>query len=276
MNDKVTVKLIIATHKQCEMPTDEIYLPLHVGAEGKFDKEGKPLDFGFQKDNTGDNISEKNLCFGTQTALYWAWKNLKADYIGLVHYRRYFVKKKVKKENVLDCVITGEQLYPLLNQYKVFVPRKRHYYIETIYDHYSHTMNGGEEQLKIVRQIIQEQCAEYLNAFDSFMKQRSAYIFNMMILPRNLLDSYCSWLFPILFELEKRVDTSSYTPFEKRYMGRISERMFNVWLLHQMETGVVAQSDICELPYNEDVNWIKKGTSFLKAKLFGEKYGASF
>ena len=61
------VRIIVATHKKYDMPTDKMYLPLHVGAEGKFNEDGSPLDFGYQKDNTGDNISAKNLCFGTQT-----------------------------------------------------------------------------------------------------------------------------------------------------------------------------------------------------------------
>lgn len=30
-----TVKIIVATHKKYEMPQDAMYLPLHVGAEGK-------------------------------------------------------------------------------------------------------------------------------------------------------------------------------------------------------------------------------------------------
>ena len=50
------IKVIIATHKKYEMPTDTMYLPLHVGAEGK-------EDLGYAKDNTGDNISEKNPYF---------------------------------------------------------------------------------------------------------------------------------------------------------------------------------------------------------------------
>lgn len=57
------------------MPKDEMYLPLHVGAEGKFDASGKPLDLGYTKDNTGENISEKNSYFCELTGLYWAWKN---------------------------------------------------------------------------------------------------------------------------------------------------------------------------------------------------------
>ena len=265
------VKIIVATHKKYEMPKDEIYFPLQVGAECN-----KSIDLGICKDNTGDNISYKNACFGTQTALYWAWKNLKADYIGLVHYRRHFLEKKVKDGKIIDSVITGKTLYSMLDEYKVFVPKKRHYYIENVYNHYSNTMNGGAEQLQILREIILENNPEYLNSFDFFMKKRSAYIFNMMILEKSLFNDYCSWLFPILFELEKRVDTSNYSDFDKRYMGRISERMFNVWLNKKISDGVIKREDIKELPYNEDVNWKRKINGFLRAKFMKEKYKKSF
>lgn len=51
MTDK-NIKILIAAHKQYWMPKDPVYLPLHVGAEGK-------PDLGYTKDNTGDNISAK-------------------------------------------------------------------------------------------------------------------------------------------------------------------------------------------------------------------------
>ena len=47
------IKILVATHKKYWMPNDDIYLPIQVGAEGK-------EDFGYIKDNTGDNISIKN------------------------------------------------------------------------------------------------------------------------------------------------------------------------------------------------------------------------
>lgn len=80
----MNIKLIVAAHKAYRMPRDPMYLPLHVG------KAGKDLDLGFQGDNTGDNISEKNATFCELTGIYWAWKNLSADYVGLCHYRRHF------------------------------------------------------------------------------------------------------------------------------------------------------------------------------------------
>ncbi len=273
--DKI-IRIVVATHRPYKMPTDEIYIPIQVGADGKFDERGNPIDFGFQKDNTGENISYKNPVFGTQTALYWAWKNLKADYIGLVHYRRLFLNQNRVIGNLQDSAITGKKLSTLIGKYSVFVPKKRRYIIDTIYSHYSNTMNGGKEQLDLTRQIIREYSSEYLSAFDKVMKQRSAYIFNMMIMKYELFDNYCGWLFPILFELEKRVDTTGYTDFDKRYIGRISERLLNVWLYHQTEMGMISPDQICELPYNEDVNWFKKGIFFLQAKVLKKKYAASF
>ena len=57
------------------MPQDDIYLPVHVGREGK---DALP----YQPDNTGDNISAKNPSYCELTGLYWAWKNLDCDYLG--------------------------------------------------------------------------------------------------------------------------------------------------------------------------------------------------
>ena len=61
----MNIQVIVATHKPYAMPADDMYLPLHVGAEGK-----EPI--GFTGDNTGDHISEKNATFCELTGLYWA------------------------------------------------------------------------------------------------------------------------------------------------------------------------------------------------------------
>ena len=68
------------------------------------------------------------------------------------------------------------------------------------------------------------------------------------------------------------------SPFEKRYPGRVAELLFNVWLLYQLESGALTEEQIKELPVmsTEKVNWLKKGTAFLKAKFLGKKYDKSF
>lgn len=263
------IQIIIATHKEYQMPSDSMYLPLHVGAEGK------SLDFGYIKDNTGDNISELNPSFCELTGLYWAWKNLNSAYIGLAHYRRHFSMRK-KNKNPFDNVLSYEEIKPYLGKIKVFTPNKRKYYIESLYSHYSHSHYS--EHLDITREIIQEKYPEYLNVFDKVMKQTYGYMFNMIIMQKGYFDQYCAWLFDILFELQKRVDMPELSAFQARFYGRVSEIIFNVWLQYQLESSNLHSTEVMEIPciHMEKINWIKKGGSFLKAKFFGKKYEGSF
>lgn len=48
----MNIKILVATHKKYWMPEDSVYMPIHVGREGK-------EDLGYIGDNTGDNISLK-------------------------------------------------------------------------------------------------------------------------------------------------------------------------------------------------------------------------
>ena len=267
MDQELTAKIVVATHKKYEMPKDELYLPLQVGAEGK-------PSLGYTQDNTGDNISEKNPSFCELTGLYWAWKNLREDYIGLAHYRRHF---GYRKRDPMDGVLTYEQLKPLLGKYRVFVPKKRVYGIETLYSHYAHTHYA--QQLDCAREIIREKYPDYLASYDEVVNRRWGYMFNMMILRRDLLGSYCGWLFDILFELERRMShAQELSQFQGRFYGRVSEIIFNVWLDHQIKAGVLSKKDVKELHffYTEKINWFKKGTAFLQAKLFHKRYEGSF
>ena len=47
---------------------------------------------------------------------------------------------------------------------------------------------------------------------------------------RPVLDAYCTWLFDVLFELERRLDISSYSAYDARVFGFIGERLLDVWL----------------------------------------------
>lgn len=264
------IQIVVATHKKYHMPSDSIYLPLHVGAECASD-----MDLGYVKDNTGDNISNKNAGYCELTGLYWAWKNLDAEYIGLVHYRRHF-GKKTRNENIFRNILTETELIPLLKEYNVFVSKKRRYYIETLYSHYTHTLYA--EPLDIACQIIAEKYPEYGQACETVMRQTWGYMFNMCIMRRDYLNQYCEWLFEVLFELESRIETVEVSAFHGRFYGRISEILFNVWLRQQILEGKIARQEIKELGYfnTERVNWFKKGSAFLEAKFFGKKYKGSF
>lgn len=265
--NELSVKIIVATHKKYQMPLDSMYMPLHVGAEGK------TLDLGYVKDNTGDNISILNPSFCELTGLYWAWKNLSDDYIGLVHYRRHF---SLKNGHDFEDILSYDQLKPYLGKVKVFVPKKRKYYIESLYSHYAHTHYASH--LDETRTIILEKYPNYIKSYDKVLKQTYGYMFNMMIMDRKLINDYCSWLFDILFELNTRLKHDDLDAFQGRFYGRVSEIIFNVWLDEKIHTGEINVNEIKEIPciHMEKINWWKKGTAFLKAKFFGKKYEGSF
>lgn len=255
------VSIIIATHKKYNMPKYKSYLPIHVGKEGK-------NDIGFKGDNIGNNISLKNPYFCELTGLYWGWKNLKCDYVGLAHYRRHF-KGKTKSKNKFEQVLSDKEINELLRKNDIILPKKRKYYIENLYSHYEHTLHI--ETLDVTGKIIKEKYPKYIKEFDLLKKRTSAHMFNMFIMKKDIMDEYCKWLFDILFELEKRIDVSKYDNFHARFYGRVSELLLDVWLNTKGYKYV-------EVPLlnMEKVNWWKKGTSFLKAKFFGKKYDKSF
>lgn len=261
-----TLVIAVATHKAYRMPEDPMYFPLQVG------KALHPeINFGFQTDDTGNNISSMNASYSELTALYWLWQNCNAKYKGLVHYRRHFAtqKKRFFYKDRFDQIVRHEEVSRLLETTDIILPKRRKYYIETMSSHYEHTLPA--EHLEETRRIIRKLQPEYLPAFDEVMHCRSGHMFNMFIMKQSKFDEYCAWLFPILDELTKYIDASRYDAFNARYPGRISELLLDVWL----KTNGYSYK---ELPFisTEPVDWWRKGTGFLMAKFAGKKYMKSF
>jgi len=253
----LSTKILVAAHKEYDVPKTGIYMPVWVGSALK---SGTVPD-GYTRDDTGENISKANPKYCELTALYWGWKNLDADFIGLVHYRRYFGKKK-------EGPICEEKLSSLLKEGTVIVPKKRHYYIESLKSHYCHTHNP--EHLAKTEEILHEKYPDYIDSYNKALSQTWGYMFNMAIMDKKTLNNYCNWLFDILFELEKRLPEED-SKFDSRLYGRVSELLFNCWIRKN-------NIRVEELPYynSEKTNWWIKGISFLKAKFFGKKYTQSF
>ena len=140
------ISIIVATHKEYRMPADPLYLPLQVGASLH-----QPLPY--PGDNTGESISGKNATFCELTGLYWAWKNLNADAVGLCHYRRYFAGRHFShRRDKWDRILTAGEAQELLEKAPVLLPRKLNYYIETGYSQYAHAHH--EEDLIAAREIL--------------------------------------------------------------------------------------------------------------------------
>ena len=234
------------------MPDDPMYLPVHVGAAGK-------ESIGYQRDDEGDNISAKNPNYCELTGLYWAWKNLKADYIGLAHYRRHYSNGKRfgdKKEKVINSA----EMEKKLNGTDILLPTPRNYWIETNYSQYAHAHHAID--LDTTRDILKEKYPQYIAAWDSSMKKTTGHRFNMFVMKKGFFDQYCEWLFDVLFELEDRLDISTYNKNDSRVFGFVSERLLDVWI----ETNHYSYKDTSYV-FMESQNWLVKGWNFLKRKI---------
>lgn len=251
------IRLMVVGHKDYWMPDDPIYLPVQVNSIGK-----PSFHPQWQRDDQGQNISSKNLHYCELTALYWAWKNLQADYIGLVHYRRHFARKRMG--NKYQRIATQPDIERKLQCADVILPTQRHYWIENNYTQYIHAHH--ENDLIHARQIIAERYPTYLPAWERVMHKTSGHRFNLFAMKTSLLHAYCEWLFDILFELEKRLDISHYNALDTRVFGLVAERLIDVWI----ETN---QIPYVEMPvvYLEEQRWGRKIRLFLERKWRGRK-----
>lgn len=224
-----SIKIMVASHKYYEFPEDNGYFPVQVG------KVFSKSDYGVVGDDTGDNISFLNKSFCELTGLYWLWKNQKADIFGLMHYRRYFrpvFGKGLKVKNLE--VASSLDLSKLMESFDVVVPKKRCYFIETIKSHYERAHH--ESDLNALEQLIREESPEYHEAFNKVLQSRCLSLYNMFCMDAKHLDEYLTWLFGLLFKLEKRIPYKGYDSYQVRVFGFLSERLFNVWLEHNKDS----------------------------------------
>ena len=249
------VKLVVACHKPYWQCADPVYCYVEAGA-ARHDAHVP----GILPDVTGDQISGKNETFCELTVLYWAWKNLNKPYLGLCHYRRFFAKRRFG--NRRERILTGDELEKCLRTTDVVLPKKRRYWIETNYSQYIHAHH--RQDLDTTRQILEEVYPEYLSAYDRSMALTSGHRFNMLLMKRDILDRYCTWLFDILFRLEAELDISQYSPKDRRVFGYVSERLLDVWL----EANQISYQELPVVNL-ERQNWLKKGGMFLLRKLCG-------
>ncbi len=210
----MSIKIFTITHKPFTPPKDSMYVPLHVGRAGA-------EDFGFWGDDTGDSISGLNPYFCELTGLYWIWKNYsQADVIGVCHYRRYLLNEN-------GSVFTEAQLQKLLEKYDI-VTTKLLTLTCSYYEGFRE--NHHSKDLITTGEVLKEKYPEYWNTFEKLVHGPHTYFGNIFITSKELFDCYCSWLFDILFEVQKRTDFTGYNDYQKRLFGFLSEFLQTVWI----------------------------------------------
>lgn len=218
-------RLYVVTHKSYKLSNclkENNYCLISVGKGNMEGNDGI-------KDNTEDNISHKNSNYCELTALYWAWKNDPTTEIkGLCHYRRYFSKAIVSQKEKYFLTVQEIERY-FAEGIEYIVPYKSRYVRDAIYNYLK---CGRRKDMATLRKVITEKYPSYVEAYDYVLKHNWSYLTNMMITTSEQWNKYCSWLFDILFEVERNTDLTGYSKEEARIYGYMSERLLSVWILH--------------------------------------------
>lgn len=230
-----TTKILVCCHKPDNFKNDEVYMPIHVG------KANSKYDLGIQGDDTGDNISKENPHFCELTGLYWAWKNMQpVDYIGLCHYRRYFNfhthgtmfsdSTIIHSEKFDDLDLNLPNIDGLFSQYDAVIAKPRVYPYSLSVDY---CVGQVSEDLLTLYEVVEAKYPDYsVDMKNVFLKNNKLSHYNMFILRWEDFNNYCEWLFDVLFEVRKKINIENYSVYQGRIWGFMSERLLQVWLLH--------------------------------------------
>ena len=229
----------VCHHKEGPYLKNDLFMPIHVGAA-----KATLRHVDWYRDDSGDNISEKNPSFCELTALYWMWKNVSADYYGLMHYRRFFNFNLGDHSSYSETSLAvGEKRYGwnvghlehICRDHDIFTspfwnvhPVGLGHAVQTNYDFYAR--EHLSKDLDLVLDIIKADDRDiYHSCLDHIHGSRCNFA-NLTVMERRFFDQYCEWLFAILFEAEKHVDTSSYDKYQKRIWGFIAERLLGAYV----------------------------------------------
>lgn len=175
-------------------------------------------------DDDGDSISERNAQFCELTAIYWIWKNAREDYVGLEHYRRFFVLP----ENISDVMEK--------NEIGVILPVPL-YVAPSVAENYK--SRHVEKVWNDMMDIMRERYPEDVKEAEIFFSKGLYSPCNMLIVKKDVFDRMCEWMFPILFGVAERNGTMT-DRYQNRYPGFLSERLMSFYFwLHKAETRLV-------------------------------------
>lgn len=252
---KITIG--VACHKPSELPNNSLFLPIRVGAANAKD------DFGLQRDDEGENISSKNPQYCELTAQYWLWKNVKSDYYGLCHYRRFLcfsnpdAKRNLREQieaNVIDeeskkffgledektmrheienhDLVIGE----LQKVNKLYTP---HGNKNTAYEHWVAHDRAliMKKDLDTMLDILNEVSPEIGKDAREYLAGTTFLGFNCFVAKKELFNELCDIEFKVLKKLEEKINLDTYCTQLSRIYGFMGEIISSAYFYHIEKSG---------------------------------------
>ena len=250
----VVVKIFISYKDRHKILKSDILTPIQTGraiADEIFDD--------MIGDDTGDNISAENDIYAELTAQYWVWKNYdkigNPDYVGFMHYRRHFIfnenyvnKKQDKKskygysgyifndfdESYLSAInLQDNYIKKAVDECDIiFVKKANTKYLgckNGLEDFIKNCYGSHKEDYDRCMQIVKKIYPEYSSEIQQLQKGPYRYYYNMFIMKKELFFEYSEFLFSILTELKKEINTEFYSEKAKRVLGYMGEFLLSLF-----------------------------------------------
>ena len=236
---KIIVNVFYSPTKELKTLLEEnedIYVPIN---------GGHSLNDGWSSthlipDDTGNNISGKNRTLNELTSIYWAWKNYdriqNPDFIGFNHYRRFFPRDQILDYADMDMIL-AQPVFSNTNT--------------TLAEQYSIYHNIADLQTCV--DVIREHDLRFGNDFRDYLLTHTTNFApcNMFIMKKRLFFMWCEFVFPIVFDLEKRIDLTGRDNYQKRAICFLVERVFNYWCYKNL----ITKNMIKEVPVEEHLEF---------------------
>lgn len=249
------MSIYVISHKPVECPNLNGYQLIQVGAYNKD-------HYCNISDDIGDNISDKNPLYCELTGLYWIWRNLADEYVGIVHYRRFF------SESLFESHFLKEKrIKKILKNYDVILPIKTKLKTKTVREQFLEN-TGTKHDLDVMESVLRDKYPDYYEMYNQVFNGKASYYRNMLVTSKDIYDGYCEWLFDVLSEIEMRLDTREYDDYHRRIYGFLSERLLGVYMQYNhyriYEVGVV-QVDLRQNPLKRFIKcWQRLGYSMMQ------------
>ena len=253
-NKKPDIKIFVSHRIDLDAETIDNPLYVNVRCGAVYDKRENIDMLG---DNTGDNISEKRESFNELTVMYWAWKNVEADYYGLCHYRRYlsftdnkfntrkdgggyideqYIDKQVINKYCLNEEKMREEIikYDWITSPFEEIDKYPHGPFKNVFDLFEYERGRIDINAfkNILIPIVERKYPEMKPFIYKYFSGNKVKYYNSFVMKKELFNKYASFIFDILFEVEEQLDTTNYNIWEMRTPGFMAEHLTGIFFYY--------------------------------------------
>ena len=177
-------------------------------------------------DGFADSISDRNRRYCEASAMYWIWKHIDTDYVGVTHYRR---RLDISDDRLKECMRGDVDII-------TSIPLECG---QSLKQGYSQTHYAWDWKLFI--DIMGRLHPEDIQLAEEVFDGNLFHPCNINIFKAAVYDDYCAWMYPVLNEFYEKSAEKTDT-YQHRDVGFIAERMTSLYIVKKKREGLNVKS----------------------------------